>query len=59
MVKPVDTLQAGEKGSIILDRTPFYAESGGQVGDQGILRMDNNAYFKVLDTIKQGQHISI
>lgn len=51
--KFVDTLNAGEKGSIVLDRSPFYAESGGQVGDQGLLRIDNVAYFKVFDTIKQ------
>lgn len=50
----VQTLNAGEKGSIILDRTPFYAESGGQVGDQGILRIKHDTFFKVLDTIKQG-----
>ncbi|RDI42809.1 Alanine--tRNA ligase [Aquicella lusitana] len=52
--KFVDALNAGEKGSIVLDRTPFYAESGGQVGDQGLLRIENQALFKVLDTIKQG-----
>lgn len=53
--KFVQTLNAGEKGSIVLDRTPFYAESGGQVGDQGILNIPpNKALFKVLDTIKQG-----
>jgi alanyl-tRNA synthetase len=50
----VETLKAGEKGSIVLDRTPFYAESGGQVGDQGVLRIDHQALFKVIDTIKQG-----
>lgn len=50
----VETLNAGEKGSVILDRTPFYAESGGQVGDQGILRINHDTFFKVLDTIKQG-----
>jgi alanyl-tRNA synthetase len=52
--KAVETLQAGEKGSVILDRTPFYAESGGQVGDQGTLRT-TLAVFNVLDTQKQGQ----
>ncbi|MBX3709739.1 MAG: alanine--tRNA ligase [Gammaproteobacteria bacterium] len=51
--KFVDVLKAGEKGSIVLDRSPFYAESGGQVGDQGILRVDNKIFFKVFDTIKQ------
>lgn len=49
-----DILKTGEKASIVLDRTPFYAESGGQVGDQGILRIDQHTFFKVLDTIKQG-----
>lgn len=52
--KFVQQLKAGEKGSIALDRTPFYAESGGQVGDQGILRIDKTVFFKVSDTIKQG-----
>lgn len=52
--KFVEQLNAGEKGSVVLDRTPFYAEAGGQVGDQGILRIDNKVFFKVLDTIKQG-----
>tara|TARA_R110000868_G_scaffold27147_9_gene103611 strand:+ start:558 stop:3149 length:2592 start_codon:yes stop_codon:yes gene_type:complete len=50
----VETLNAGEKGSVILDRTSFYAESGGQVGDQGLLRINQTTFFKVLDTIKQG-----
>ncbi len=52
--KFVETLNAGEKASIVLDRTPFYAESGGQVGDQGMLCIDHQALFKVTDTIKQG-----
>ena len=53
--KFADTLKAGEKGSIVLDRTPFYAESGGQVGDQGMLHIPPaTALFNVFDTIKQG-----
>lgn len=55
----VEVLNAGEKGSVILDRTPFYAESGGQVGDQGNLQNENNFFF-VSDTVKQGQaHVHV
>lgn len=53
--KFINNLESGQKASIILDRTPFYAEAGGQVGDQGILRIGQEAFFKVDDTIKQGQ----
>ena len=55
----VETLKAHEKGSVILSRTPFYAESGGQVGDQGVLRGKTSS-FQVTDTIKQGlAHVHI
>ncbi len=55
----VETLKTGDTGSIVLDSTPFYAESGGQIGDQGILKTDT-CVFQVTDTIKQGQaHIHI
>ncbi len=50
----VDSLREGETGNIVLDRTPFYAESGGQVGDRGALRTDS-AVFRVEDTQKVGQ----
>ena len=49
-----DTLSAGESGNIVLDRTPFYAESGGQVGDRGVLRAGDSV-FRVEDTQKHGQ----
>ena len=49
-----DTLRAGEAGHVVLDRTPFYAESGGQVGDRGVLRA-GNTLFRVEDTQKIGQ----
>jgi len=50
----VDTLRGGEEGIVILDRTPFYAESGGQVGDRGVLRVGDQAVYRVTDTQKQG-----
>jgi alanyl-tRNA synthetase len=49
----VDALNAGEEGQIILESTPFYAESGGQVGDTGAL-VGPNARFEVSDTQKVG-----
>jgi len=51
---PVQTIQAGQQAVIVLEQTPFYAESGGQVGDQGVLRAANDVVFKVVDTRKQG-----
>jgi len=51
--EPVDTLSAGEEGLVVLDVTPFYAESGGQVGDRGWLTGDV-ARVEVLDTQRQG-----
>ncbi len=54
--KKVDALKAGQKGAVILSHTPFYAESGGQVGDQGAL-LHNNEEFIVEDTQKQGSSI--
>ncbi|WP_455217462.1 alanine--tRNA ligase [Kaarinaea lacus] len=48
-----EQLSAGEEGLLVLDRTPFYAESGGQVGDQGELVV-GDAHVTVLDTQKQG-----
>jgi alanyl-tRNA synthetase len=51
-----DSLVAGDEGLVILDRTPFYAESGGQVGDRGLLAA-NSALFEVSDTRKQGAEV--
>jgi alanyl-tRNA synthetase len=45
----VDVLEAGEQGMVILDRTPFYAEAGGQLGDCGVL-LNTQAHFVVEDT---------
>jgi len=49
----VDTLGAGEQGEVVLDRTPFYAEAGGQVGDAGELTAPG-VRFVVEDTHKRG-----
>ncbi|WP_167659458.1 alanine--tRNA ligase [Pseudomonas sp. RIT623] len=49
----VDQLGEGEEGVVVLDRTPFYAESGGQVGDTGYLQA-GAARFDVRDTTKTG-----
>jgi len=52
----VEELRAGEAGEVILESTPFYAESGGQVGDAGELRSVSGAavHFLVQDTQKRG-----
>ena len=50
--KDADSLKAGESGSIVLNQTPFYAESGGQVGDTGMLTGEG-VKFRVSDTQKK------
>lgn len=52
----VDVLNAGEEGVVVLNETPFYAESGGQVGDKGELTAQGVS-FVVTDTQKYGQAI--
>ena len=54
--EPVDAIQAGQDAVVVLSATPFYAESGGQVGDTGMLLADG-AEFEVRDTRKQGGSI--
>lgn len=49
----VDEVQEGDEALIVLDNTPFYAESGGQVGDTGIFKNDTGI-FEILDTQKSG-----
>jgi len=50
----VASLAVGEPGIVVLDKTPFYAESGGQVGDCGELRNGDSVEFTVIDTRKAG-----
>ncbi len=50
----VDRVAAGSRAAVLLDHTPFYAESGGQAGDRGLLSGDG-IVFRVEDTIKQGK----
>lgn len=54
--RAVGQINQGDDAVVILDKTPFYAESGGQVGDTGILNA-NSAQFVVNDTQKYGQAI--
>jgi alanyl-tRNA synthetase len=49
----VDTLRVGQEGQVVLDHTPFYAESGGQIGDTGVL-VGRTSQFRVRDTQKLG-----
>lgn len=51
--KEVDSLKASETGSIVLNQTPFYAESGGQVGDTGVLTGEGGIKFRVTETQKK------
>ncbi|MBD8122640.1 alanine--tRNA ligase [Pseudomonas lutea] len=50
----VEQLSEGEDGVVILDQTPFYAESGGQIGDSGYLTAGGDVRFDVSDTTKTG-----
>ncbi|AOP34862.1 alanine--tRNA ligase [Leptospira tipperaryensis] len=54
--KPTSVLKEGQKGAVALNKTPFYPEGGGQVGDTGFLRFGKNV-FKVLDTQKENDVI--
>jgi len=54
--RPIEELCEGEQGIVVLDRSPFYAESGGQVGDKGLIRC-LDAEFAVHDTQAHGDSI--
>jgi len=53
----VKQLRAGDEGVVVLDKSPFYAESGGQAGDTGVLKSANGS-FAVRDTVKLGNAIA-
>ena len=56
--KEVDALHAGETGAVIVNQTPFYGESGGQVGDSGLMRADG-VRFTVTDTQKKAADVIV
>jgi alanyl-tRNA synthetase len=51
--KEAKSLKAGDEAAIVVNQTPFYGESGGQVGDQGVIRGAKGALFRVDDTQKK------
>jgi alanyl-tRNA synthetase len=51
----VESVIDGQQALVILDKTPFYAESGGQMGDTGTLTLASGAVFNVVDTVKIGK----
>jgi alanyl-tRNA synthetase len=51
--KEVGSLNAGDEAALVLNQTPFYGESGGQVGDQGVIKGPKGALFRVTDTQKK------
>ncbi|MCB1522341.1 MAG: alanine--tRNA ligase, partial [Hyphomicrobiaceae bacterium] len=51
--KPVKSLKAGDTAEIVLNQTPFYGESGGQVGDQGVIASAKGARIRIVDTQKK------
>ncbi len=56
--KEVDSLKAGESGAIVLNQTPFYGESGGQVGDTGMM-IGEGVKFRVADTQKKAGDVIV
>lgn len=56
--KTIDTASAGEDVQIVVNQTPFYGESGGQMGDTGVISADN-AKLAVSDTLKKGEGVFV
>ncbi len=55
---PVPAASEGERVEVVLDRSPFYAEAGGQVGDTGVIRTPDGAVLTVLDTCPDHRHVA-
>jgi alanyl-tRNA synthetase len=56
--KEVDALKAGESGAVVVNQTPFYGESGGQVGDTGVMTGDG-VRFRITDTQKKAGDVFV
>ena len=57
--KEVDRIEAGTKAQLLVNQTPFYAESGGQVGDTGVIFTSTGADFQVADTLKKAGELHV
>ncbi|SEQ08232.1 alanyl-tRNA synthetase [Faunimonas pinastri] len=55
----VEMLKGGDEGAMVVNQTPFYGESGGQVGDTGIIETENGSRFRVTDTLKKGNGLFV
>ena len=54
--QPVSEISSTGDALLILDSSPFYAESGGQIGDRGVIEAGDGTVFEIFDTQKQGEH---
>src|SRR5258707_9087685 len=57
--KPVQAVKSGQEAAIIVNQTPFYAESGGQMGDSGIMFSADGGEFVVRDTVKKAGEVFV
>jgi alanyl-tRNA synthetase len=57
--KPVERIEAGTKAQLLVNQTPFYGESGGQMGDSGVIFTSTGAEFQVADTLKKAGELHV